>query len=928
MHESECKLIDRAFSFGDVVKRNLNEPESGVVVSVDTKVALRPAVSPYLTPSPNTWPLLIEDIPEAELKFVNEWNLGEFVIYKNCWLGVLDDVFREVTLKLKNGSVVVLPEPHKVRSLLAAGAFSRLEGPQNRPTAPPVAAQASAGAAPTSSSSPTSTFNVEKVLDEALSQGIQVKGSGLMTEQMAPGQTLVTTKGNLMRGRWILGTYDSTVPPIGLVVDVNTVAIQVSWLCQNMMVTGRFVPIEKPPSRIGVGDEARNMRKFTKSLAGHVDLQGNPFKQTTELSGGGELQVGDSVCFIDQEEAAKKYGFRLYKRAETTGYDLNTFAVVGTHTRVRVLWQDMTETVEESAAIVPYHNIDEHEVWPGEVVIVKPEKSVALASADLSEVPMGGLHLVPEKPDFMKPQKVGVVQSVNSAERIANVKWFVAPNVELMGGIMIPGSSTGELQATTEDVSFYDALGHQAFGMRRGDFVLIVPDLLQGDQPHEQPPDEASVQILAEEASAQGSASGGAPAAPRVELDESQLAHIAQFVERIRGFSEVGVVSSWSNALGNTGSPQFQAISRALNQHPGLTNGPINRPGGLTAQQLREAAAAVIAQPPDWLGEVVDLGLDGLVTVRLGALDVPRDVRVPIERLHVIFSEDMEPDGDFDDGDYGDDDDDGSTSSDDGIEFLGMNEPEAIEERITYEGGERLDDGGEEDWLTDDAGDADDGSDVEMADYTPAAGTQNGKNATTAPINSEPVPRTPPPIPDNVPAPEALRLASDAPSRFLVLDTPIPSDHAHKGQPVNSRIPTVTRRIAQEHKILSTSLPEGIFVRTWESRLDLMRVLIVGPLNTPYELAPFIFDFYFPGMFPTSPPVGYFHSWTHGIGRVNPNLYEDGKICLSLLGTWHAEKRGEGWSAAGSSVLQLLVSLMGLVLVREPWYSTYPLSAT
>ena len=74
----------------------------------------------------------------------------------------------------------------------------------------------------------------------------------------------------------------------------------------------------------------------------------------------------------------------------------------------------------------------------------------------------------------------------------------------------------------------------------------------------------------------------------------------------------------------------------------------------------------------------------------------------------------------------------------------------------------------------------------------------------------------------------------------------------------------------------------------------------------------------------SQPPVGYFHSWTAGIGRVNPNLYEDGKICLSLLGTWHAEKRGEGWSAAGSSVLQLLVSLMGLVLVREPWYSTPP----
>lgn len=99
------------------------------------------------------------------------------------------------------------------------------------------------------------------------------------------------------------------------------------------------------------------------------------------------------------------------------------------------------------------------------------------------------------------------------------------------------------------------------------------------------------------------------------------------------------------------------------------------------------------------------------------------------------------------------------------------------------------------------------------------------------------------------------------------------------------------------------------------------------------------------------PPMGFFHSWTHGIGRVNPNLYEDGNIlgrlsfiqfwhlilpheteanfslgniCLSLLGTWHADQSSETWNPAHSTILQLLVSLMALVLVREPWYSTFP----
>jgi ubiquitin-conjugating enzyme E2 O len=57
-------------------------------------------------------------------------------------------------------------------------------------------------------------------------------------------------------------------------------------------------------------------------------------------------------------------------------------------------------------------------------------------------------------------------------------------------------------------------------------------------------------------------------------------------------------------------------------------------------------------------------------------------------------------------------------------------------------------------------------------------------------------------------------------------------------------------------------------------------------------------------------------------GRVNPNLYEEGKICLSLLGTWQGdEARNEAWTPHQSTVLQVLVSILGLVLVREPYYN-------
>lgn len=175
-----------------------------------------------------------------------------------------------------------------------------------------------------------------------------------------------------------------------------------------------------------------------------------------------------------------------------------------------------------------------------------------------------------------------------------------------------------------------------------------------------------------------------------------------------------------------------------------------------------------------------------------------------------------------------------------------------------------------------------------------------------------------------VTSPTTLGLSSSdypsIPAQSVLLDDAPPTDHHYINKPSSLAAP-VLRRVMKELRIMQSSLPEGVFARTWESRLDLLRVLIIGPRDTPYELAPFVFDFHFTNSFPERPPDAYFHSWTDGRGRVNPNLYEDGTICLSLLGTWPGEGGKDTWSSSGSTILQLIVSLLGLVLVREPFYS-------
>ncbi|MBA0782137.1 hypothetical protein Gotri_003000 [Gossypium trilobum] len=119
--------------------------------------------------------------------------------------------------------------------------------------------------------------------------------------------------------------------------------------------------------------------------------------------------------------------------------------------------------------------------------------------------------------------------------------------------------------------------------------------------------------------------------------------------------------------------------------------------------------------------------------------------------------------------------------------------------------------------------------------------------------------------------------------------------------------------------VLSTYnyLTDGIYVRVYEDRMDLLRAVIVGAYGTPYQDGLFFFDFHLPPEYPDVPPSAYYHS---GGWRLNPNLYEEGKVCLSLLNTWTG-KGNEVWDPSSSSILQVLVSLQGLVLNAKPYFN-------
>ena len=817
MHENDLKLVNRAFVIGDVVKKRTSDAISGFVARTSIECTLLPVYPGLELRNEAVWPprkdRILRRIPGEELRHHEDFYEGDYVIYHG-WVGVVNSVFEDVTIRLSDGSVVSVENSEEV--LVPA-----LKSGQRKQAIRAI--DATRGFA--------WLVHTLSVLRE------QGKGDD-PAACFYPGQRVVTKKTNLRRGNWKFGAYNANVAPKGIVVNVQESGIKVTWLASNVYNRDRD-DLEPPPEYLA-DDElgSGEVRAYNNErLSSQTDVSVGTMK-------GSSLMSGDHVKFEDIAGAAVKYSegsehgsehgiLRRIPRTETRGYDMNVYLVRETNMKLLIHWQDGSKSEEEAKNVVPYLNSDEHEVWPGKIVAIEANES-AFTQTDASMT----------SNEFLKPSRVGIVQSTNARERTAIVRWFAEPRVQILNSpdsVLIPGSTLGTLSDEHSEVSYFEIISYPALAKLRGDLVLIAPE--QGPQVQEN------------------------------EVCERPSGRMIEY------FS-----STFNNLRNHFPSSITSSVNETLTPRPGRNS-------------------------HDWFGTIVDLGLDGILTVRLGALDVIKDVKVPIERVTTLveagadaaFFETMSMTEEEMDEEMADEDD--WSGSDDSTDS-----EHVIEESVEYEGGRRLSaDGGDDMWMTDE-------DDYERP-ISPLTVTEAEKVVALA--NEVPSSIVNNDLSSGRPQ---FSQFSNMPSKFAILDEAPPVSLHYISSPVSLNA-NLMRRIRKEHKILQSSLPEGIWVRTWADRLDLIRVLIIGAETTPYNLAPFVIDFQFPEEFPKVPPNAHFHSWTNGLGRINPNLYEDGKICLSLLGTWSGEGKNEEWSETGSSMLQVIVSLLGLVLVKEPYYS-------
>jgi ubiquitin-protein ligase len=130
--------------------------------------------------------------------------------------------------------------------------------------------------------------------------------------------------------------------------------------------------------------------------------------------------------------------------------------------------------------------------------------------------------------------------------------------------------------------------------------------------------------------------------------------------------------------------------------------------------------------------------------------------------------------------------------------------------------------------------------------------------------------------------------------------------------------PSTIKRLANDVKyILKNPLnTENIYYKHDEENILKGYALIIGNRDTPYMHGFYFFKFNFPRNYPHEPPEVKFLT-NDGYMRFNPNLYTNGKVCLSVLNTWN----GESWTSCQTiySVLLVLSSILNThPLLNEP----------
>ncbi|KAK6240731.1 Ubiquitin-conjugating enzyme E2 - like 10 [Theobroma cacao] len=866
-------VVDRGFLHGDYVAAALDSTgQVGVVVDVNVSVDL-------LAPDGS----ILNDVSTRDLQRVRDFTVGDYVVL-GPWLGRIDDVLDNVNVLFDDGSVckVTRAEPLRLKPITR----NTLEDDSNFPYYPGQRVRASS----------SSVFKNSRWL------------SGLWKANRLEGTVTKVTAGAVFI-YWIAsagyGPDSSTAPAeeqnpknLKLLSCFAHANWQVGDWCL-LPTSSQCIPLDKGLSKLQLNGSIKNRGNCDKldsewdskevilyesnDNSESMDLDATPTPDennaTIETKDNGaigtkaspESSSCSSSLSVSKEtvhehwphhrKKIRKVVIRKDKKAKKKVDNFErALLIVNSRTRVDVAWQDGTiERGVDATTLIPIETPGDHEFVAEQYVVEK--------GSDDSD-------------DVYEPRRVGVVKSVNAKERTACIRW-----IKPVARAEDPREFDKE-----EIVSVYELEGHPDYDYCYGDVVVrlspasVPMQSASGEGFIEEPKQEdGSKEIKRDLKKCSGSNKVEGESPNEASMDFTDLS----WVGNITGLRNGDIEVTWADGMVSTVGPQaIYVVGRDDDESIAAGSEVSDDAASWETVNDDEMDALENAQEdlePQNASSIISDVEEGMEnnSGRNAALSLPLAAFDFVTRLASGFFSgrrknidpiDLDSKGENELQPEGRDFSHESSSQKSNVldNFSG--------ESVNEKGEEHVDEKAHELSLP---------SDVLCNVRIEDSDSKTGDEDDTCSFK-----------------------------RFDTAKDPL--DHYFLGaNGQNSTGRKWLKKVQQDWNILQNNLPDGIYVRVYEDRMDLLRAVIVGAYGTPYQDGLFFFDFHLPPEYPDVPPSAYYHS---GGWRINPNLYEEGKVCLSLLNTWTG-RGNEVWDSLSSSILQVLVSLQGLVLNSRPYFN-------
>ncbi|KAJ4715966.1 Ubiquitin-conjugating enzyme like [Melia azedarach] len=868
-NNSDVTVVDRGFLHGDYVAA-ASDPTGQVGVVVDANISVD-----LLAPDGS----IVKGVSSKQLQRVREFTVGDYVVL-GPWLGRINDVFDNVTVLFDDGSVckVVRAEPMRLKptpktTLEDDGHFPYYPGQRVRATS-------------------SSVFKNSRWL------------SGLWKANRLEGTVTKVTAGSVFI-YWIASAGygpDSSTPPAEEQSPKNLKLLSCfahanwqvgDWCLFPFLAKSSSIPIDKGLSKLQLHDSSKS-ELDNDQLGSGCDSEEVAVEDLNENSESMDL---DSVTSSDGNNGTilnkasfesssrnrsssvskepghepwpvhrKKIRKVVIKRDKKSRKKEENFEkallIVNTRTRVNVAWQDGTiEHGLNATTLIPIDSPGDHEFVPEQYVVEK------LADGD---------------DDTCEDRRAGVVKTVNAKERTACVRWLKP----------VARAEDPREFDKKEIVSVYELEGHSDYDYCYGDVVVRLSPVSVPAQKAGLI-EESKQKIGSNEVKQDAKKRLGCKKAEDVSGDEASMDFTdLSWVGNITGLKNGDIEVTWADGVVSTVGPQAIYVVGRDDDDESVAAGSDVSDDAASWETVNDDEMDALENAQEETGSQNATGMNSEVqesvennSGRNAALSLPLAALGFVTRLASgIFSR-------------------GRKNVDPGCLDSKIDNELPSQGMITG----RTDSGIESSSQRSDV--------IDNCGVESSHGKEENVNDEAAEFSDAAQPSF------NLRKEESEKPACHRDDslgfkRFDIVKDPLDHHFLGTSEQTNTGRKWL-KKVQQDWNILQNNLPDGIYVRVYEDRMDLLRAVIVGAYGTPYQDGLFFFDFHLPPGYPDVPPSAYYHS---GGWRINPNLYEEGNVCLSLLNTWTG-RGNEVWDPTSSSILQVLVSLQGLVLNSKPYFN-------